>query len=80
MARKILAIPAVLLIAGMYMCITLGMVRLTLSVGDISAAAVRALARCGELGAGVIVLLGGTFIATKFAVWLFQPAADSSRH
>jgi hypothetical protein len=79
MLRKILTVPALAIVAVMYMAITLGLVRLTLMIAEVPSFATRALARAGELGAGIIVLLGGTFIATRLAVWLFDPATGSSR-
>ena len=79
MLRKILTVPALAVVAVMYMAITLGLVQLTLDIPGISSPAVRLFARCGELGAGVVALLGGTIIATRLAVWLFDPAAGSSR-
>jgi hypothetical protein len=57
----------------MYLAILLGLVRVTLMIGDISTLALRAAAGCGELALGMVLLLGGTALATRMAVWIFRP-------
>ncbi len=74
MKRVLLTIPAFLIVVGMYLTILLGLVRVTLMIGEISLAAVRAAAWCGELALGVVLLLGGAWVATHMAVWIFGPA------
>lgn len=74
MKRVLLAIPAFLTIVAMILAILFVLVRVTLMVGDIPSDFVRAAARCGELVLGVLLLLGGTFVTTRMAVWLFRPA------
>jgi hypothetical protein len=79
MKRVILTIPAFFLVVGIYLAILLGLVRVTLMIGDIPAGVIHAAARCGELALGVVLLLGGTFVATRMAVWLFRPTAGIDR-
>jgi hypothetical protein len=79
MKRALLTIPAFLIIVAMILAILFSLVRVSLMVGDISSDFVRAVARCGELVLGVILLLGGTFVATHLAVWLFRPAGGIER-
>ena len=79
MKRALLTIPAFVMIVAMILTILFALVRVTLMVGDISSDFVRAFARCGELALGVILLLGGTFVATRLAVWLFRPAGGIER-
>jgi hypothetical protein len=79
MKRILLTIPAFLLVVGIYMAIVLALVRVTLMIGDIPSGATRAIARGGELALGIVLLLGGTIVATRMAVWLFRPAAEVSR-
>jgi hypothetical protein len=79
MKRALLTIPALLLVVGIYLTILLGLVRVSLMVGDIPAGALHALARCGELALGVVLLLGGTMAATRAAVWIFGPSAETDR-
>ena len=79
MKRALLTIPAFLLIVVMILAILFSLVRVSLMVGDISSDFLRAVARCGELVLGVILLLGGTFVATRMAVWLFRPAGGIER-
>lgn len=79
MKRALLTIPAFLTIVAMILTILFVLVRVTLMVGDISSDVVRAAARCGELVLGVMLLLGGTFVATRIAVWLFRPTDTTNR-
>jgi hypothetical protein len=79
MKRALLTIPALLFVTGIYLTILLGLVRLTLLVGEIPSGVVHALARCGELALGVTLLLGGTYVATHLAVWIFRPDAQADR-
>jgi hypothetical protein len=79
MKRVLLTIPAFLTIVAMILAILFALVRVSSMVGDISSDAIRAAARCGELALGVILLLGGTFVATHMAVWLFRPAGGIER-
>lgn len=79
MKRALLTIPAFVMIVAIILTILFALVRVTLMVGDISSDFVRAIARCGELALGVILLLGGTFVATRLAVWLFQPTDTTNR-
>lgn len=79
MKRVLLTIPALLLVTGIYLAILLGLVRVTLMVGNIPVGMLHALARCGELVLAVTLLLGGTFVATRTAVWIFRPSADADR-
>jgi len=79
MKRVLLTIPAFLIVVGMYLAILLGLVRVTLMIGDIPPGVAHAAARCGELALGVVLLLGGSAVATRTAVWLFRPAAESDR-
>jgi hypothetical protein len=79
MKRVLLTIPAFLIIVAMILAILFSLVRVSLMVGNISSDFVRAVARCGELVLGVILLLGGTFVATRMAVWLFRPAGAIER-
>ena len=79
MKRVLLTIPAFLIIVAMILAILFSLVRVSLMVGNISSDFVRAVARCGELVLGVILLLGGTFVATRMAVWLFRPAGGIER-
>ena len=72
-----LTIPALLIVAGVYLAILLVLVRVTLMVGNISAGVIHALARCGELVLAVLLLLGGTVVVTRTAVWIFGPAGGS---
>jgi hypothetical protein len=79
MKRVLLIIPALVLVTGIYLAILLALVRVTLMVGNIPSGVLRALARCGELALAVTLLLGGTFVATRTAVWIFRPDADANR-
>ena len=79
MKRVLLTIPALLLVTGIYLAILLGLVRVTLMVGAIPNGVLRAVARCGELALAVTLLLGGTFVATRTAVWIFRPDAETNR-
>jgi hypothetical protein len=79
MKRALLTIPAFLIIVAMILAILFVLVRVSLTVGDIPSDFVRAAARCGELVLGVVLLLGGTFVATRLAVWLFRPAGGIER-
>jgi hypothetical protein len=79
MKRVLLTIPAFLIIVAMILAILFSLVRVSLMVGDISSDILRAAARCGELVLGVILLLGGTFLATHLAVWLFRPSGGIER-
>jgi hypothetical protein len=75
MKRVLLTIPAFLFVVGMFLAILLGLVRVTLMIGDIPSGILRLAAWCGLLALGSILLLGGTAVATRVAVWLFRPAA-----
>jgi hypothetical protein len=79
MKRILLTIPAFMIVVAMYLAILLGLVRVTLMIGDISSMALHAAARCGELALGIVLLLGGTAIATRMAVWIFGPAKRFER-
>ena len=79
MKRILLTIPAFLFVVGIYMAIALALVRVSLMIGDIPSIATRAIARGGEMALGIVLLLGGTAVATRLAVWLFRPAAEVSR-
>ena len=74
MKRVLLTIPAFLIVVGMYLTILLGLVRVTLMIGEISFGVARVAARCGELALGIVLLLGGAWVATHMAVWIFGPA------
>jgi hypothetical protein len=74
MKRILLTIPAFLIVVGMYLAILLGLVRVTLMIGDIASVPIHFAARCGELALGIVLLLGGTAVATRLAVWIFRPA------
>jgi hypothetical protein len=63
-----------LIVIAMYLAILLGLVRVTLIIGDISSSLWRLVAGCGELVLGIVLLLGGTWITTRMAVWRFGPA------
>jgi hypothetical protein len=73
MKRVLLTIPALVIVIGMYLAILLVLVRVTLVIGGISTVVLRAAAGCGELVLGMVLLLGGTSIATRMAVWIFRP-------
>jgi hypothetical protein len=79
MKRALLTIPGFLLIVAIFLAILFVLVRVSLTVGDISSDFVRVAARCGELALGVLLLLGGTSVATRTAVWLFGPIAEANR-
>jgi len=79
MKRVLLTIPAFLIVVGIFLTILLGLVRVTLMIGEISFSALRAVAWCGELALGVVVLLGGAWVATHMAVWIFGPADKLER-
>jgi hypothetical protein len=74
MRRTLLTIPAFLIVVAIYLAILLVLVRVTLMIGDISSIALHVAARCGELALGIVLLLGGTVLATRMAVWIFRPA------
>jgi hypothetical protein len=73
MTRYLLSLPAVAFVISMYTGILLLLVRLTVSISGIPTGALRVLAFSGEGALGIILLLGGTFIATRLAVFLFTP-------
>lgn len=79
MKRGLFTIPALVLAVGMYLGILLGLVRVTIAIGEIPAGPMHALARCGELAAGIILLLGSTNVTTRMAVWLFRAEPVPSR-
>jgi hypothetical protein len=79
MKRVLLAIPAFAMIVAVILAILFVLVRVSLMVGDISSDLLRAAARCGELVLGVLLLLGGTLVATRIAVWLFRPTETTNR-
>jgi hypothetical protein len=79
MKRLLLTIPAFLIIVAMILAILFALVRVSLTVGNITSHAIRAAARFGKLVLGVILLVGGTFVATRMAVWLFRPADTTNR-
>jgi hypothetical protein len=79
MKRVLLTVPSFLIVVAMYLAILLGLVRVTLMIGDISSVALQVVARCGELALGIVLLLGGTAIATRMAVWIFRPADGIER-
>ena len=74
MKRALLTIPALLIAVGMFLTILMGLVRVTLIIGDISFVVARTAAWCGELALGVVLLLGGAWVTTHMAVWIFRPA------
>jgi hypothetical protein len=77
MKRVLLTVPAFVLVVGIFLAILLGLVRVSLMIGEIPAGIAHAAARCGELALGVVLLLGGTSVATRVAVWLFRPVAEA---
>jgi hypothetical protein len=79
MKRVLLTIPAFLLVIGMFLTILMGLVRITLMIGEISFGIARVAAWCGELALGVVLLLSAVWIATHMAVWIFGPAAGFER-
>ena len=79
MKRVLLTIPAFLIVVAMYLAILLGLVRITLMIGDIPSMAIHVAARCGELALGIVLLLGGTVLTTRVAVWIFRPADGIER-
>jgi hypothetical protein len=79
MKRVLLTIPAFLIVVGIFLTILMGLVRLTLMIGEISSTMLRAAARCGELTLGIVLLLGGIWVATHMAVWIFGPATEFDR-
>jgi hypothetical protein len=74
MTRYLLSVPAVAFVISMYTAILLLLVRLTVSAEGISSAALRLLAFTGECALGIILLLAGTYFATRLAVMLFAPS------
>jgi len=74
MKRVLLTIPAFLIVIGMFLTILMGLVRVTLMIGEIPSGALRVAARCGEMALGVVLLLGYAWMATHMAVWIFGPA------
>ncbi len=79
MKRVLLTIPAILIVIGIFLTILMGLVRITLMIGEIPSGVLRAAARCGELTLGIVLLLGGAWVATHLAVWIFGPAAGIER-
>lgn len=79
MKRVLLTIPAFLIVIAMYLAILMGLVRVTLMIGDIASVPIHFAARCGELALGIVLLLGGTVVATRLAVWIFRPADGIER-
>jgi hypothetical protein len=79
MKRVLLTIPAFLIVVGMFLTILLGLVRVTLMIGEISTAVLRVAAWCGELALGVALLLGGAWLTTHMAVRIFRPADGMER-
>ena len=79
MKRVLLTIPAFLIVVAMYLAILMGLVRVTLIIGEISSIALHVAAECGELALGIVLLLGGTAFATRMAVWIFRPADGFER-
>jgi hypothetical protein len=79
MKRVLLTIPALAIVTGIYLTILLGLVRVTLLVGNIASGVMHALAGFGELVLAILLLLGGTLVATRTAVWIFGPAGETSR-
>jgi hypothetical protein len=79
MKRVLLTIPAFLIVVGMFLTILMGLVRVTLMIGEISSEVFRAAARCGELALGIVLLLGGIWVGTHMAVWIFGPADEFER-
>lgn len=79
MKRVLLTIAAFLIVVGMYLTILLGLVRVTLMISEIPAGLMHAGARCAELALGVALLLGGSWVATHMAVWIFRPADGIER-
>ncbi len=76
MTRHLLSIPAVAFVISIYTGILLLLVRLAVFISGISAGALRVLAFGGEMALGIVLLLGGTFIATRLAVLLFAPFTE----
>ena len=76
MKRVLLTIPAFLIVIGMFLTILMGLVRITLMIGEISSGLLRVLAGCGELALGVVLLLSGIWVATHLGVWIFGPADE----
>jgi len=79
MKRVLLTIPALAIVTGIYLTILLGLVRVTLLVGNITGGVMHALAGFAELVLAILLLLGGTFVATRTAAWIFGPAGETSR-
>lgn len=77
--KRVLTIPALAIVTGIYLTILLGLVRVTLLVGNIAGGVMHALAGCGELVLAILLLLGGTLVATRAAVWIFGPAGETTR-
>jgi hypothetical protein len=75
MKRVLLTIPAFLIVVGMFLTILMGLVRVTLMIGEISFGVTRTAAWCGELVLGTVLLLGAAWVATHMAVRIFRPAA-----
>jgi hypothetical protein len=73
MKRILLTIPSLIFAVGMYLAILFVLVRVTLYIRQIPSGTLRTFADCGELALGSCLLLGGTFLTTRLAVWLFQP-------
>ncbi len=74
MTRYLISISAVGFVIAMYTGILLLLVRLTISINEISALGLRALASTAEGALGIVLLLGGTYITTRLAVLLFAPS------
>jgi hypothetical protein len=79
MKRVLLTIPAFLIVVGMFLTTLMALVRVTLMIAEISFVVARIAAWCGELALGVVLLLGGAWVATHMAVWIFRPAAGIDR-
>lgn len=79
MKRVLLTIPAFLIVVGIFLTILMGLVRITLMIGEIPSGALRVAARCGELALGIVLLLGAVWLATHMAVWIFGPADEFER-
>jgi hypothetical protein len=77
MKRILLTIPSALFAIGMYLAILFALVRATLYIRQIPGGVLQLLAGCCELALGSALLLTGTFLTTRLAVWLFQPSSGA---
>jgi ABC-type sulfate transport system permease subunit len=74
MKTLLLTILSLPFAVSVYIAILFGLTHITLFVHNISSAALQIFAGCGALAAGSMLLLGGTILTTRLAVWIFQPS------